>query len=178
MATSLENIYSIGPTLRSYKFDLSFTRLPDGSPLGTPAREVHLRCLSADVPSKTGQNITVQLHGHTLYEPGIYTPSGNLTLTLVETIDLQISKLIDFLKQCVWKNNTGVQGDMQSGGQGKDMSFEFILRHLDNQDNTLMGYKLKRCFWNSGAMPQLSGATPEVYKPQIVITYTDFEMVD
>lgn len=174
MATTLENIYGIGPTLRVYKFDLSFTRIPSGAPIGSPGREVHLRCLSTDLPTKTGQDITVQLHGHTLYEPGIYAPAGALNLQVVETIDLRMSRLIDFLKQCVWQNNTGQQGDMQGSN---DRSFEFIIRHLDNQDNPLDGYKVKRCFWNTSQMGQLSGGTSDVLRPSLSIVYTDFELV-
>lgn len=174
MATTLENIYSIGPTLRVYKYDLSFTRLPSGSPIGSPGRDIHLRCLSADLPSKQGSDINVQLHGHTMPEPGIYTTTGALNLQVVETIDLRMSRFIDFLKQCVWQNNTGQQGDMQGSN---DRSFEFILRHLDNQDNPLSGYKCKRCFWNTSNMGQLSGGTSDVLRPTLSIVYTDFELV-
>lgn len=171
MPTSLQDLYSIGPTLRSYKWDLSFPKLPPG--VTTTGREIHLRCVSATLPAKKGSDIIINLHGHTLPEPGIYTTAGQITLSLIETIDMKITKLIRAMQQCVWQDNTGRQMDMQGNNNA---SFEMIIRHLDNQDTPLNGYHLKRCFWSS-ATPGDVNSSSDVMKPTISVTYTDFALV-
>lgn len=175
MATTLSEVIAIGPTLKAYKFDVAFSRLPSGSPIKLPGRDVHLRVQSTDLPSNTGQPITIQLHGHTFQDPGIVDPTGQITFQLIETIDLKMIRFIEFLKSCVWESNTGVQGDMTGSN---DRSFDVILRHADNQDNLLAGYKLNRCFWSGDNKGSFQSGSSDVVRPSLTFNYTWYELIN
>jgi hypothetical protein len=174
MATSLSQIISIGTVTRLYNYELSFDRVPSGIALSAPGREVHLRCTSAERPTKTNTNISVSLPGgHILPEPGIYKVAGTINLKLVETEGCEVEELINSLQQICWVDDTGVQSHMNSKS-GTDMSFDFTLTQLGVDYTPLRAYKMIRCFYESVDRPGFDGSTSDASKLTLKIRYTDF----
>lgn len=167
--TSLSDLNSIGPSLKAYKFDLSFPVLPSAVSIGAPGREIHLRCQTIDLPKKTGETIMLNMHGHELPEPGIYKPSGTISITLLETVDVVVLKLIKDLRDLVWAPDTGRSEEIEAN------SLEILLQHLDTNDGPLWFYRLKRCFLEDYDLPALDGSASDSFKPSMTIRYTDFE---
>lgn len=174
MATTLNEIISIGTPTRVYKYELTFDRVPGGLSISTPGRDIHLRCTSATKPKKTNQVIEISLPGgHVLPEHGIYKPEGIITLTLVETENCTIEELIDSLQQCVWEDNTGKQLHMNSTS-GTDMSIDFTLTQMSVEDEPIRVYKMLRAFYEDVDRPQFDASTSDATRIPLMFRYTDF----
>ena len=105
---SIDQVRSLGDFATTVNWNLTFMKFPSGVTGGLPTSDaLNYRCDSTDVPKRTGQSTTQTIRGHTVKQPGLYTPSGTLQLIFVETVDNVMSNFIRNWREACYDSKTG-----------------------------------------------------------------------
>lgn len=135
MRPSVDDLRKLPDWLGRYRWNLVFDKFPEG--MAAPSHEaLNLRCVSADVPKKTGGTFNVILRGWTLICPGIWTTSGTIVLTFIETIDNIISDFLQAWNERAWSMRTG------RAWTKKELTATVRLVKLDRTDKAVREYKM------------------------------------
>lgn len=127
--------------------------------------DLNHRCISTDVPKRTGETAEVRIRGNIIPDPGIYATGGTIVLTLLETSNSPIREFIrEWEEACATKK-----------GKFKELSGDIRLTTSDNQENDNYEYQLLWCFLEDSETPPLDGGTSDPMQPTITIRYTDFK---
>ena len=108
LRVSIDELRSLGHHQSLYDWGIQFISLPSIL-TGFTSADLNTRCQSANLPSKSFDNIPIRLRGHEVFQHGIAHYGNELNLTLYETQD---SKVQDFLKAYTnmqWTPITGSQ---------------------------------------------------------------------
>lgn len=158
---SIAEVRSVTDFQKNYMWELQFLRTPAFANID-PYR-FNLQCLSTEVPKKTGQTSTLMMRGHQIFDPGIYSVSGTLQLTFVETIDNVVRNMIDEMETAA----------AEKTGSFNDITFDLRLVTLDNQENENYEYWMLWCFLEDSNVNPLDGGTGDPMQPTITLRYTD-----
>ncbi len=166
----IEQIRQTGDFPTMYQWNFIMSKFPQ---VGTypDKEELNKRCLTAELPKKTGQTIEVQVRGHKVRQPGIYNPVGTLTITFVETVDMMVANYFREWREACWETRTGVQQSREN------CEAVIALQQLNRQDEAIWQYVLTGCFLEDydPTGGQWDGASPEVLRPSITLSYDYFE---
>lgn len=162
---SIDNIRSLGDFLSVYRWSIQFT-FP--SIISTESDSLNFRCTSVDVPKMTNSPVAISIRGFVVKQPG---NSGvqNITLHFDETVNIVV---LDFIKQwrdAIYNMQTGASKLPKNKLQGI-----VRLSQLDNQDKTVWVYKLQGVFLEDYDLGVLDGATSDIVKPSITLSYDYF----
>lgn len=165
---TIDQIRSLEDFATTYNWNMSVVKFPSigDYPAGN---DLNLRCVSVDLPKMNGASIEVNIRGHKVKQPGIYTYEGTLTFTFVETVDSTITEFFKQWREACWQSKTGVQG--------KKSETEGTLRiaRLDRQDNEIYEYILTGCYLESyDTGGQLTDQGGDALKPTLTISYDYF----
>lgn len=165
MRPSLSDIRSLGDFATTYNWYLQFLN----APAGIDGSALNLRCETTDIPKKTGQSISVQIRGlPPIKQPGIYAPTGTLTLQVAETIDSKSSEIIKNWREMCYETNTG------KAKRKSEVETQVRLVRLDRADNPIWEYVLLGAFLEDYDLGQLQGASSDNMKPSLILSYDDF----
>jgi len=158
-------IRGIADFQNTYTWEVGFLRTPGAlSGVISPFR-FNLQCLSSELPKKVGQTSTIMMRGQQIFNPGIYSVSGQIRLTFLETVDAQVRDVIRLWEEaCANKTGdfTALTGDL-------------YLRTTDNQDRPNYEYLLLWAFFEDSDIQQLEGGNSEPMQPSITLRYTDYK---
>ena len=158
------------PTMYQWNFRLSD---PPKGVQNSDVDELNKRCLSSEIPKKTGQSIDIQVRGHHTKQPGIYDSTHTITVTFVETIDNYVANFLRSWRELCWEKKTGVQ---QSRA---DCTGTVVLEQLNRQDTGIWTYTLYGC-WLEDYDPTggtWDGTASEVLRPSLTLSYDWFDDV-
>ena len=184
MPVTLNQIQSLGPLQRQYKWDISFIWQPadmtitlaTGEGLQSLLDEVNIRCISAAVPTPRFDNdVSASPHGVDIDEPGIVHLNGNIEFTIVETTDLKARKLLWYLQQHAMTDNDKVQYDIHSAGSSRANDLTAVLHRLDNYNRVNLTYECYKCFISGITDPAFESTTGGV-QPRFTLRYNWFKM--
>lgn len=161
MKPDIEQIRNLGEFSTLYQWDVSF----EGR---SALNGFSVRCETTELPKSSGQTIYVPIRGVTVRQPGIYQPSGVLTMTFVETVDSVISTALSS-----WREDCG---DMRTGAgkKPKDVEVTLTLIRLDRQNKPCYEYRIIGAFLEDVDLGSMDGSTSDVFRPVLVVAYQYF----
>lgn len=168
MRPTVDNIRGLGDFATLVNWDLQFVTIPSG--LSFASQDLNFRCESADIPKSTGESTSIRIRGlPPVKQPGLYTPSGTITLAMNETVDNMISKAITQWREMCYEMKTGIQK------KKTEVEAQIRLVRMDRQDKEIFEYMLFGVFLED-ADPggQLGAAAADVVKPTLTLSYDYF----
>jgi len=164
----LDDIRAMGDVTQTFRWLFSVVKPPTA--VTFPASgALDLRIETSELPKKTGSSVEVQLKGHSVKYPGIYKPGGTMTFGFVETVDNIVATWLRDWQLACWSNNTGTRGPK------KDLEAVIQIQLLKNDDTPRWQYTMKGCYLEDSTPGQLDGTSADPLKPQLVMSYDDFE---
>lgn len=166
---NIDNLRGIGDIATVLNWNVTFITMPSGIQTTTTSEDINLRCESTDLPKSTGTSTEIVIRGHKIKQPGVYTPSGQITLTTIETVDNKISSFIRAWREGCWATGTGVQK--------KKSEVEAVIKisRLNRQDEVIWEYTLYGAYLeDTDPGGQLQGASADPLKPTLVLSYDKF----
>lgn len=138
---SITNISSLGDFATGLHWNMYFLTPPTGAGFTTLSNsDFNFRCISTEVPSYQSQPTQIAIRGHVIKQPGIYTPNGEITFTMAETIDNKVSIMLKSWRELCWASQTGVQQTKAN------CQATLFLERLDRQDNQIWYYIIYGAF--------------------------------
>jgi len=151
-----------------YQWNFIVVKAPPAVPFPS-SNEINLRVLTSGVPKKTNQKIEYRIRGHRLFQPGVNESSGEITVTLVDTVDALVQKWIRDWREACAEYNT------QTHKKTSDVEAEIVLERLDRQDKVIWRYHLVGCFLSDyDPVGGDLGSDSDIAKPTLTITYVDY----
>jgi len=144
MRYSLSDVNAIGDLQQMYRWDMAVSGLPGA---GAEAKDLAIRCKSANIPVKTQEVLEEQLHGHTIKRPGKAVVAGELTLTFVEDVDSTISKAFRGWEKLLWSEDEGSYKGQQT--TYTDVKCSIVLTLLGPDDSEKQVFTLSDCYLSS-----------------------------
>lgn len=166
MMPTEEDVRSLGDFAPIYKWELTFL---EGPFVTNDINGLNFRCVSATLPKKTFDEITVGIHGQDKYVCG-RVKYNTITLDFVETIDNFIALFLYNLHEAQWQTNTGIQAPQAQ------VEFTCMLTRMNRQNQPTFAYQLVGCWiqdYSHSANP-LQADTSDVIKPTLTIRYDYF----
>lgn len=163
----IDDIRNIADFAPMYAWILEFIEYPEGA--DQIADDLNLRCISADMPKRTGQTIEVNIRGHKVRNPGIYGYDSPWTAQFVETVENKVSQFLDQWSELCYESRTGKHATKAA------VSATIKLTRLNRQNEPIWEYYLFGAFLESKDHGgQLGGDTNDFYKPTISLAYDYF----
>jgi len=170
---SISNLRSQGDIVTQMNWNVSLMEPPPGIPELTTMNgdALNFRCESMDVPKWTGQSTEVWIRGHRIKQPGIYTPSGSLTLTMFETADNRVANWLKAWREACWQTDSGVQR------LTSDVSATLRLVRLNRQDEEIWQYIVYGVFLEDydPTGGTLGNQSADILRPTLTISYDWFD---
>jgi hypothetical protein len=167
---TMDEVRGMGDFAQVFRWSFSLSVPPRGIAAPPDIAELNLRCESTDMPKKTGQSTELNIRGHKIRRPGIHTPNVPITITFVETVDNKIMQFIKDWRELCWQTGSGVQA------AHSDLIATVDIILLDNNDLPRWKYTLKGAFIEDFSPGNtLDGSTSDFLKPQIMLSYDDFD---
>jgi len=165
---SIVDIRSVGDFATTINWNLTMLSPPKRVKVPS-AHQINIRCESIDVPKSTGTSTEVMIRGHKVKQPGLYTPSGTIILTAVETVDNMISNFYRSWREACYQSKTGRQYPKA------DVEATIRIERHDRDDKPIWFYELVGCYLEDyDAGGQLQSASADVVKPTLTISYDFF----
>lgn len=133
---TIENLRDLGHHQSLYDWGIQFFNIPSALKSDFTTAELNTRCTSSTIPTRSIEEMTINVRGHKVFQHGIVNYGNTLDLTLYETID---SKVQDFLVACMnmqWTPITGTQVPKSLN------QCNFLLTLLDSQHNPTFNYTI------------------------------------
>jgi len=165
---TLDNLRSLGDVNQTFRWNFVLISAPSGVPGFPSSSSIDLRCETAELPKKSGSSVEVTLRGHSVKYPGIYKPTGTMTLTFVETVDNFMANWLRSWQVACWPNNTGARLPKSQ------LEAVIQLQLLRNDDTARYQYTIKGCFLEDATIGSLDSSSADPFKPQLVLSYDDF----
>ncbi|QIG71457.1 tail tube protein [Rhizobium phage RHph_TM39] len=167
---TIENVRNVGDWATTVNWNLTFVTFPRALARTVTFQDLNLRCESTDIPKSTGTSTEIMIRGHRVKQPGLYLPSGTITLTMNESVDNKISTFIRNWREICSETKTGVQ---QEKSQVECM---IKIERLNRRDVPIWEYNLLGCYLEDyDAGGQLQGQSADILKPTLTISYDYFE---
>lgn len=132
---TIENVRDLGHHQTLYDWGIQFFRLPSGLNNFSTA-DLNTRCTSATLPSRSMQEMEINLRGHKVYQHGIVSYKNTLELTLYETVDSKVQDFLAAYMNMQWTPITGTQVPKSLN------QCNFLLTLLDSQHNPTYNYTI------------------------------------
>lgn len=169
---TIENIRSLGDFATGLNWNMYFLTPPSAAGFETLSNtDFNFRCRSTEVPMYESQPTTIAIRGHVIRQPGIYTPSGTLTFSMVETVDNKVSTMLKSWREVCWSSINGVQSTKE------EAQATLYLERLDRQDQVIWYYIIYGAFlefFDPTGGGGLGDMTADVIAPTIRISYDYF----
>lgn len=166
---TIDQVRQMGDFLTMYRWDVTIN-----GPLGVQgipsSDKLNFRCETSEIPKINGQSMEINVRGHKVKQPGIYTYDNIYTLTFVETTDAVLHTFVKQWREALWATKTGISAAPKNQLQG-----EIILRQLDNQDKGVWEYVLRGVYIESYDFGSLDGSASDSQKPTVTFSYDYFE---
>jgi len=165
---SIDNLRSVGDFATTVNWDVQFIKLP-GSLNSYLREDLNIQCESMDVPKNSGTSTEIWVRGHRTKQPGLWTPSGTITLSMNETVDTFIRGFIKDWRELCWETQTGRQTAKA------DLEAEIMLFQLDRSDDPVWQYHLIGVYledYDPGGQMQAQSA--DIIKPTLTLSYDYF----
>lgn len=166
---TLDEIRGLGDMTQVFRWVLLLKTAPTAVPNFPTTGDLDLRVETSELPKKTGSTVEITLKGHTVRYPGIYKPSGTISMAFVEAVDSKVAQWLASWQQACWADNTGTRGSKDS------LTAVWQLQLLNNDDSVRWVYELKGCFLEDSNPGQLDGTSPDPFKPQLTMSFDDFK---
>jgi len=169
---SIQQLRGIGDFQTLYRWQFQVVAAP-AAVAGFPASEdLNLRCESTALPYRKNDKIDVTIRGHKLPQNGITTYGDNtIKLVFAETVDGTVKKLVKAYHDALWNTTTGA-----AAGSREDLSFDFLLTLMDNQDQPVWEYKIIGAQLDSDTPGELgNGERGDIQKPELTFHFLKFE---
>lgn len=171
MRPSIDQVRTAGTYLRTFNWDMTFARFPKAGAPYPSSDALNIRCTSVEVPKMKGEDSTVNIRGHQVNQPGVYSYSGTISLEFVETVDVLINDFLKRWRDACWSPKTGRTAPKP------DLEAIVILHLLDTNDVPVWQYTLKGCYlsdYDSIGGRGLGGESG-IISPKLTLTYDYFE---
>ena len=137
------------------------------------SEDLHLRCISATLPEREPQNMTLELHGHTVIRNGLVKQSGDITLSFVDDVDAVIMSNFRALEDKMWSVDS-TNDSKGTRSSFKDLTFTLTLVLLDNNDQATQTYTLHGCLLSKLSAGGEMNSSNDFMKPSITVSYQYF----
>lgn len=150
----------------TYMWDVSVIRSPAGVEIDT--NQWNMQCVSHAVPTMAVQVAEVALRGHNILEPGRIIASNSLEVTMVETTDAYVRKIIKSWNDAFRNRSEPV----------KRLLGEFSLRLLNNKggvgnEGFNWVYKIHNVFMETSGPPTMEGGSDDPAQWSLTLRYSD-----
>jgi hypothetical protein len=125
----------------------------------------NLQCLTSGIPKRTGTSAQLMMRGYQIFDPGIYSVQGSITLTFVEYTDRRVRE---------WTRQWS-EALRDKAGTFIQLSADMVLRQLNNQETPNYEYHLLWCFLEDNDPGSLDGSTSDPQQPSWTLKYIDFK---
>ncbi len=91
----LNQVRALNAVVHLNDWRIKFATVPSGAGLDALANDVDIRAISVDIPRATLLPIQVDIRGHRYFVPGDTEFTPTITLTLLETDDMQVMNALN-----------------------------------------------------------------------------------
>ena len=150
-----------------YRWNFWMTKMPVN--LDATLYDINLRAESVTVPKMQSTSVEINIRGHKIKQPGLWTYDNMITLTLVEGVDTCANRMIKSWRDMCWQPGTGVQV------RKADLAAVIRMEMLDNLDQAIWYYELQGCFLETYEVGgQFDPQNADPFKPSLQISYDWF----
>jgi len=132
---TIEDIRSLGHHQTTYDWGIQFINIPQMLS-GFTSADLNTRCTTADIPSRSMDEIPIQLRGHKVFQHGIVSYKNKLNMTLYETMDSKVQDFLAAYMNMQWTPITGTQVPKSLN------QCSFLLTLLDSEHNPTYYYTI------------------------------------
>lgn len=169
MAIKIDEIRELGDFAPQYEYEVLIKSIPALAGLMKGIEAVNLRIQTINQPKRTSQTIDVDIRGHKVRQPGIYNYGNTITINLVETVDNYVMNLIRRWREACMETETNIalpKGEVET---------EITINKMNRQKDIVWSTVLHGCFLEDYEPGDLDGATSDVIKPTMTISYDYFD---
>ncbi len=169
MPVTLTRIRSLSDFQPAYRWEMRIPALGLlGEVLGLGQEDLNLRCVSADLPTLSNQEVEVTVQGHRITRPGPADYGGEVTLTFVETVDPKVLPFFYYWQQLAWVAGLGAQ----LPSEAYLLQVHLIL--LDGLGRGTQQFTLFDCWVGSTNFGSLDSESADVQRPEVTLKYDYF----
>jgi hypothetical protein len=165
---NVDNLVSLGDFATSINWNFIVVTSPSAVDLTTDS--LNFRCESADVPKMSSSSTTITIRGIPVKQPGVWTPSGQITLNFYETIDNTINNYIKTWREACWLSKIGTSLPKSQ------VTGIIQLQRNDRQDNAIWQYTLYNAYLEDydSTGGALQGQSADSLRPSMTLSYDYF----
>ena len=161
---TIEELRALGHHASKYNWGLQFIQLPSALN-GFTSADLNTRAVSFTAPERTQEAADINLRGHKVYQHGIMTYNGSITLDIHETVDRKTGTFFEKWMDLQWEPITGVQIPKSTN------QAIFLLTLLDSEDKAQKYYTIFGAWPKSFSHGGAYGATDS----SVVIYTVEFQ---
>lgn len=135
LRASINDVRNLGHHQSMYDWGIQFFNLPSIL-TGFTSADLNTRCQTVDLPSKSFDEIPIDLRGHKVFQHGKINYGNQLSMTLYETQDSKVSDFLDAYSNMQWTPITGSQVPKSLN------QCCFLLSLLDSENNAHKNYTI------------------------------------
>jgi len=162
---TINDIRSISNFAFNNLWDVTITS-PSG--VNVDVSDVNFRAVSSGLPKGNFESQEVKIRGHKIKVAGDIAYEGTLTLTLVETDDGKVSKLIKDWREGIWETKTG------KGKKKSEYETTVVLRRLKKDGTPFVTYTLYGVYLEDYTPGELS-ENGEISNLELTLSYDYFK---
>lgn len=164
------NVSGLGQFATNYRWNLIFVSQPKKY-TGPTLAGLNVRCESVSLPKVSTPSVEIVIRGHKVKQSGIADYGNTMSITLFETSDMYVQRVIRAWKELIWEYNTGVQQNKD------DIKCDIQVVRLDNLGNPIQTYTIKGCYMEDNeAGGDLDASTADPSKPTITLSFDIFDV--
>lgn len=162
----IDRLINVGDYQRAYNWSMRFSQVPNVLRTIVNSEEFNARCTSVTMPVLTNAPITVNNRGIKIKIPGISSYSENISLTMNETTDAYVRRVIEVWREACWsyKNGKTVNYSDIIG------TIRFDLLEGDHDIVSTSSYYVYHAWMSNYTFPQL-GSDNNIWAPTITLSY-------
>jgi hypothetical protein len=135
LRSTISEVRNIGHHQSLYDWGIQFFNLPSIL-TGFTSADLNTRCQTANLPSKSIDEIEINLRGHKVFQHGKINYKNKLNLTLYETQDSKVGDFLDAYMNMQWTPITGSQVPKSLN------QCCFLLTLLDSENNARKNFTI------------------------------------
>jgi hypothetical protein len=170
---TLSDIRTYGDYASLFRWRLVISEIPRRlaalAPGNISLNDMNILCESTSLPTKSVDKMMIAIRGHKHFQPGIVTPSSQITLNFVETAQGHIHNWLLSWQEAIWEAGTG------RSGLNQDIAIDNLqLVRLGTEDDDICTYQMVNVFLENYTYPNLDGATSGPFTVSAVFSFDDF----
>lgn len=164
------DVSGLGQFTTNHKWNLIFVTQPKKY-TGPTLAGLNVRCESVSLPKVSTPSVEIVIRGHKTKQSGIADYGNTMTITMFETTDMYVQRVIRAWKELIWEYNTGIQQNKS------DITCTIHIVRLDNLGNPIQTYKVLNCYMEDNeAGGDLDASTADPSKPTITLSFDIFDV--